>query len=99
MGAAGSGAARTPADDAAPQYRDRISKQVEALRRRFGLSIREAQVMECMARGFSVARVAEELVVSENTVRTHQKRIYAKLDVHKKQELLDLIEAFTPGEL
>lgn len=99
MGAAGSGAARTPADDAAPQYRDRISKQVEALRRRFGLSIREAQVMECMARGFSVARVAGELVVSENTVRTHQKRIYAKLDVHKKQELLDLIEAFTPGEL
>ena len=99
VGAMGAASARTPSDDATPQYRDRISKQVEALRRRFGLSIREAQVMECMARGFSVARVAEELVVSENTVRTHQKRIYAKLDVHKKQELLDLIEAFTPGEL
>ena len=110
---ASAGAAAVPAPDVpvavggvrvsdggdAPQYRDRVSKQVEALRRRFGLSIREAQVMECMARGFSVARIAGELVVSENTVRTHQKRIYAKLGVHKKQELLDLIEAFTPGEL
>lgn len=32
------------------------------------------------------------LVVSENTVRTHSKRIYTKLDIHKKQELIDLLE-------
>ena len=43
--------------------------------------------------------MAEKLYISENTVRMHSKRIYAKLDIHKKQELLDLIEAFTPGEL
>ena len=39
-----------------------------------------------------VARIAEMLVVSENTIRTHSKRIYAKLDIHKKQELLVLID-------
>ncbi len=38
-------------------------------------------------------------MVSENTIRTHAKRIYAKLDIHKKQELLDLIESFDPHEL
>ena len=57
------------------------------------------KVMELIARGNSVARIAEELVVSENTIRTHAKRIYAKLDIHKKQELLDLIESFDPHEL
>ena len=40
--------------------------------------------MELIARGNTVARIAEQLVVSENTIRTHSKRIYAKLDIHKK---------------
>ena len=39
------------------------------------------------------------LFISENTMRTHSKRIYAKLDIHKKQELLDLIESFDPNDL
>lgn len=82
-----------------PQYRDRISKQAEVLRQHYRLSARETEVMELIARGNSVARIAEELVVSENTIRTHAKRIYAKLDIHKKQELLDLIESFDPHEL
>ena len=47
--------------------------------------------MELIARGNTVARIAEDLVVTENTIRTHSKRIYAKLDIHKKQELLDLV--------
>ncbi|MFQ9181360.1 MAG: response regulator transcription factor [Eggerthella lenta] len=60
---------------------------------------RETEVMELIARGNTVARIAEDLVVTENTIRTHSKRIYAKLDIHKKQELLDLIESFDPNDL
>lgn len=39
----------------------------------------------------SEKRTAEEeqLVVSPNTVKTHRNRLYAKLDVHDRQELLD----------
>lgn len=81
----------------APQYRDRISKQAAALQQHYRLSARETEVMELIARGNSVARIAEDLVVSENTIRTHSKRIYAKLAIHKKQELLDLIESFEPS--
>lgn len=55
--------------------------------------------MELIARGNSVPRIANDLVVSENTVRTHSKRIYTKLAIHKKQELLDLIEQFSPAQL
>ncbi|MEQ3362074.1 helix-turn-helix transcriptional regulator [Raoultibacter massiliensis] len=82
-----------------PAYRDRISKQAAALQRHYRLSARETEVMEFIARGNSVARIAEELVVSENTIRTHSKRIYTKLAIHKKQELLDLIESFEPSDL
>lgn len=81
-----------------PQYRDRISKQAVVLQQNYRLSARETEVMELIARGNSVARIAEELVVSENTIRTHSKRIYTKLNIHKKQELLDLIEQFSPNE-
>lgn len=73
---------------------DRIAAQAARVRERYRLSAREAEVMELLARGHSVARIAEMLVVSENTIRTHSKRIYAKLDIHKKQELVDLIEGF-----
>lgn len=44
----------------------------------------------------NVGHIAELLFVSENTVRTHSKRIYVKLDVHKHQELIDLVERFEP---
>ena len=47
-----------------------------------------------MVHGNTVARIAEQLFISENTVRTHTKRIYTKLDVHKKQELIDLVAQF-----
>ena len=80
--------------DAAP-YHDHLSAQIAQVQRAFRLSAREAEVMELIARGYTVTRIAEMLVVSENTIRTHSKRIYAKLDVHKKQELRDLIDSFS----
>lgn len=83
----------------APNYQDRLSKQAALVRQHYRLSARETEVMELIARGNTVARIAEQLVVSENTIRTHSKRIYAKLDIHKKQELVDLLEAFHPKDL
>lgn len=77
-------------------FRDRFSKQMAAVREFYGLSAREAEVAELIARGNTVAHIAELLFVSENTVRTHSKRIYVKLDIHKRQELIDLAESFEP---
>lgn len=93
-------AKRNQAHDAdAPNYQDRLSKQAALVRQHYRLSARETEVMELIARGNTVARIAEQLVVSENTIRTHSKRIYAKLDIHKKQELVDLLETFNPKDL
>jgi DNA-binding CsgD family transcriptional regulator len=76
------------------QYIDLISMQAQRVKDNYQLTTREAEVMELLARGKGVTRIAEELVVSENTIRTHSKRIYLKLDIHKKQELMDLLEEF-----
>lgn len=70
---------------------DRLSKRCLILQEDFGLSTREREVTELIARGNSVAAIAERLIISENTVRTHAKHIYSKLDIHKRQELLELL--------
>lgn len=72
---------------------DRLSKQCLVLREERGLSSRETEVMELIARGKSMASIAEELFISENTVRTHCKHIYSKLDIHSRQELGELVSA------
>lgn len=89
-----SGSTAATRDGAA--FRDRFSKQMAAVREFYSLSAREAEVAELIARGNTVAHIAELLFVSENTVRTHSKRIYVKLDIHKRQELIDLVESFEP---
>ena len=77
-------------------YQDRVSKQCAL--KHYKLSDREAEVMELIARGNTVARIAETLLVSENTIRTHSKRIY-ELYIHRKQELADLVDLFDPRAL
>ena len=62
------------------------------VRELYGLSSREAEVMELIVRGNTGPAIAEMLFISENTMRTHSKRIYAKMGVHKKQELVVLVE-------
>ncbi len=71
----------------------RITLRCRILQEEYRLTSRETEIMELIVRGYSVARIAEEHVVSENTVRTHYKHIYAKLGIHKKQELIAMVDA------
>jgi LuxR family maltose regulon positive regulatory protein len=50
------------------------------------LSDRELEVLRLLNTDLSAPEIADELVVSANTVRTHIKRIYSKLDVHSRYE-------------
>ena len=59
---------------------------------RVGLTPREGEVMIRFARGRSSSFIAEQFFVSSNTIRTHITRIYAKCEVHSRQELITLIE-------
>ena len=66
---------------------------LDLLRRTFGLSEREFQVVDEFSSGRSARYIADHLVLSEHTVKTHLRRAYAKLGVHSRQELLNLIES------
>jgi DNA-binding CsgD family transcriptional regulator len=56
-----------------------------------GITAREQEVCDLLFQGHSASKIASKLYVSESTVRFHLKNIYRKLEVHSKQELLDLI--------
>ncbi|MBM7000181.1 response regulator transcription factor [bacterium] len=64
-----------------------------ALARACGLTPREGEILDLLARGRSKTHIAEAFFISENTVRNHVKHIYAKVDVHNRQELIDRIES------
>jgi DNA-binding CsgD family transcriptional regulator len=55
------------------------------------LTAREMQVARLVADGKRNAEVARELCISVNTVESHLKHIYAKLDVHTRVELSRVI--------
>lgn len=49
--------------------------------------------MSLVVRGRSVPHIAERLYLSRGTVKTHISRIYQKLGVGSRQEMIDCIEA------
>lgn len=59
----------------------------------YGLSARETEVFMLLARRMEAKAIADELFVSFNTVRTHIKNIYAKLGVHNRREMQDLLDS------
>ena len=63
-----------------------------ALVRRFGLSERELEVLRLLGEGRTAKYISETLVVSFNTARSHVRHVFDKLDVHSRQELIDLIQ-------
>lgn len=59
----------------------------------WNLSLREQEVVHLLADGKSFKEIASILMVSMNTVKTHVKRIYNKLGVHRRQEIIQVSAA------
>ena len=64
----------------------------ERLAREHGLTARETDVLRLLARGRNNQHIQDELSLSRNTVKSHIKHVYTKLDVHSQQELIDLAD-------
>lgn len=53
------------------------------------LTKRETEVLELLSKGKSYSTIADELFVDKETIRTHIKNIYLKLEVHSKAEAIE----------
>ena len=53
-----------------------------------GLSNREAEVAELVSKGLSNKEVANQLFVTENTVKFHLTNIYKKMSVKSRAQLI-----------
>lgn len=62
------------------------SAQLGAAPERSLLSVREQEVLDLIARGFSYAEISKLKSVSVHTVQSHIKNLYTKLAVHSKSE-------------
>lgn len=67
-----------------------IETTCRLLAEKHGLTSRETEVLGYLAQGRTNTRIAEDLFISPSTVRGHIRHIYTKLDVHDRQELIDL---------
>lgn len=79
----------SPADSDAAK-RDKA----HAVAARFGLTPREAQVLELWGIGHTSTFIQEQLGITKNTARTHITHIYEKTGTTSKEELLQLVESF-----
>ena len=86
--------------DAAPKENESNAATVvtDALERRcaevaeaYRLSPRESEVLMLLAQGRTRTYIQEELVLAENTVKSHVAHIYTKLGVRDRQDMIDIV--------
>ena len=51
------------------------------------LTLREKEVLECLAKGLTTNETAQHLYVSHETVKTHRSNLLAKLDARNAFQL------------
>lgn len=62
--------------------------------RELGITPRELEILELIARGLSNREIAEKLFVSENTVKTHSSRLFDKLSARRRTQAVQLGKEF-----
>jgi NarL family two-component system response regulator LiaR len=62
----------------------------EAKREELGITNRELEILQLIARGMSNREIAEHLFVSENTVKTHSSRLFDKLTARRRTQAVQI---------
>ena len=80
-------------DNATETWQDYHQRSCEIVSEVYGLTRREAEVLYLLAQGRTIGYMQEHFVLSQNTLKMHIRHIYQKLDVHSKQEVIDIVGA------
>ena len=76
-------------------------REVRAERELSGLTDRESEILKLVAHGLTNEQIAEQLVISPATVKTHLARVMNKLDAHDRAQLVVIAYEtglVTPGQ-
>ena len=78
----------------AVQRTDKSETIPDALRGTWAtLTPREQEIARLLARGYDRKLIASTFTISQETVKTHTKHIYQKLDIHSRRELVALLDS------
>ena len=77
---------------AAEAMRASLEKRCKTVADRFDCTPREREILVLLAQNYRAPYIAEKLVVSQSTVKTHMRNLYGKLGVHSQAELLLRLE-------
>lgn len=66
----------------------------ESKREDLGITRRELEILELIAHGMSNREIAEKLFVSENTVKTHSRRVFDKLGARRRTQAVQMGKEF-----
>ena len=69
-----------------------FSEACSRVARRYQLTPREGEVLVLLARGRNARHIAEALVISDGTARTHIMHIYQKIEISSQQVLMDIVD-------
>jgi len=61
----------------------------EKMLQQTGISKREYEVLELMAKGLSNQEIADKLFVSLNTVKTHSSNLFVKLEARRRTQAIE----------
>ncbi|WP_162610960.1 helix-turn-helix transcriptional regulator [Gordonibacter sp. An230] len=88
-------------DDGAAPAEDRLrgvqvegascGERCDEIAEAYGFTEREREIVRYLGQGNTIHAVSKRLYISESTVKYHVKSIYQKLEIHTRQELIDMI--------
>lgn len=63
----------------------------DLLCKKYGITKREREIMDCLCEGKTNQQIADELFISLQTVKDHTHRIYSKIGINSRMKLVQLI--------
>lgn len=93
---AGEGGSASQVDEYERRY---WSDPCDTVAQTYQLTRRETEVLVLLAHGYSIVSMADSLHVSKNTMKMHMRNIYAKLDVHSRQDVISMVDLVRSQQL
>lgn len=66
----------------------KVATLADTVARAYGFTVREREIITCMARGLSTKEIADAMEISPHTVNDHAKSVFRKAGVQSRQQLI-----------